>query len=522
MALTITPTNYYQLGKCDALVDLEGTWTGNSAGTEGDFFKEGIGCLGFTIRAIGNNDITYTKASGTWDLSGAKHLRIWFLCSTPNAVNVDDPADPANAGVQFFVGDATNTAYYKVSGKTSYPGGWYNLVVDLSRTADAGTKPTGMLCTKVGIRMNMTVAPKNVDNVWIDNLIYCDGLRCTSDTQFGLQDIYDKDNDPSIGGWGIIRKIAGIYYLVGSLTFGDATGSGSCDFKDISQTVVFEDRKVNAALYGLTAVNNTGTCKVQMGDKVGSVGVSGCAVRTQLLTQVPKYTVTCTDPDVSDFKLYGSTFLDAGIISLPPNGANREALSCAFEKCGKVIADTCKVQYCNFISSDADAVLVNDDPHYVTDCNFINCPNGVEIDTVGDGSYDFDALKFTNTTYHINNSSGSTLTVANGPGSNASTYTGSTVNFTTSVQLTMKVTNEAGEPIVGAFAYIDDQDEEPYIMNTITDDQGEATTPYAGSPVTGARWRVRKYGFKNFKQLIDIASENINLPVTLVVDPQQT
>lgn len=50
---------------------------------------------------------------------------------------------------------------------------------------------------------------------------------------------------------------------------------------------------------------------------------------------------------------------------------------------------------------------------------------------------------------------------------------------------------------------------------------GIASETYTGAPVTGTRWRVRKYGYKDFKQLINIAGSNIDLPVTLILDPQQ-
>jgi len=437
-------------------------------------------------------------------------------------MNVDDPADPANAGIQFFVGDATNTAYYKVSGKTSYPGGWYNLVVDLSRTADTGTKPTDMLCTKVGLRVNMIVAPKNVDNVWIDNLIRCDGLSCDSDTQFGFQDIFDKD-DATTGGWGVIRKIAGVFYLTGKIQIGVGSGSTSVDFKATSQAVIFEDRKVNSALYGINAVGNSGVTKLQLGDESGGAGISGCIIRTQSVTQTPKFTIGASSLGVNDvFKLYGCGFLDAGITTLPTATANREVLNCNFEKGGEIIISTCKVRNCNFISSDGSAILMSSISHDTTNCNFINCPEGVKLDTYNAAAYPFNALIFTGTTSHVNNTSGSTLTVGNSNGSNASTYTGTLVNFTGSVVLTMTIKNEAGSPIFEALAYIDPTDESPFIMNKLTDTGGVASETYTGSPVTDTRWRVRKYGYKDYTMDTTFPLTGLSITPILATDPQAT
>ena len=502
MALTITPLNFAQLSACDALTDADGTWSGNSAGTEGDFFKEGIGCLGFTIRTVGNNDILYTKASGTWDLSGIKHLRIWFLCSTLNAINVDDPADPANAGIQFFVGDATYTAYYKVSGKTSYPGGWYNLVVDLSRAADSGTKPTGMLCTKIGIRMNMTTAPKNVDNVWIDNLILCDGLSCDSDTQFGFQEIYDKDN-ATTGAWGVIRKIGGVYYLTGKIQIGVGSGSTPVDFKDTSQAVIFEDRKVNSALYGINAVGNSNTTKLQLGDKPGDAGISGCVIRTQNLAQTPKFTIGASSLGVNDvFKLYGSNFLDAGIVTLPPNTANREVLNCNFERCGEVLPNTCVVKYCNFISADDRALRISSISHNVTDSNFISCPKAVHIPAAG--TYGFNALMFSSNTYDIENSSAGGAvyidrTNASNPDPAKLLNSGAPLGTTTinplSVYLTIYVEDEAGAAVVGASVAIYKASDMTQLMNELTvawDSKARAQEAYSYTVDTPIIVRVRK------------------------------
>ena len=96
------------------------------------------------------------------------------------------------------------------------------------------------------------------------------------------------------------------------------------------------------------------------------------------------------------------------------------------------------------------------------------------------------------------------------------------MSFSTSIQLTMTVKDESASPIVGAFAYIDNNDESPYILNTTTNGVGVATVGYSGSSVNDSVWRVRKYGYKAYKQLIDIGSSNISIPITLVADPQQT
>lgn len=515
MAVTVTP-NLTDLVDCDIISGspVAGTFSASqgSPAVVTDIYREATGSIGCELRSAGVQWMKFTRTSGTWDLSNT-HIYIWFMNLFFNSL-----ATKVNGGIRILVGDGTNVGYWYVAGSDTYSGGWICLVVDTSKLLDSGSC-TLTAVTEIGVGVNYVSAVRNVESTYMDIARYGDGLTVTSDAVCTLQDIFDYSSADLDGrAHGIIRKEGGVFFLQGKLRLGDAS-SGSIEFEDTSQVIVFEDKDVNADLYEILVQGNAaGTTSIKFGAKSGGRGISGCVVRSE---GTPKYDITAIDTDIDTLGLYGCIFYDADNIQLPPNSANREALDCTFEKCGQVVPDTCKVQYCNFVSSDADAVLISDDPHYVTDCNFISCVNGVEIDTYGDGEYDFVNLQFSGCAYDVNNSCGQTLTVANS-GSNASSYTGSTVNFITSVQLTIKVTNEAGEPIIGAFAYIDNDDQTPYIMNTTTDDEGEATVPYSGSPVTDARWRVRKYGYKNFKQLIDIAGDDINLPVTLVVDPQQT
>lgn len=488
MAVTVSGKNYQLINDCEDYTQ----WTG-SDGDVTDFFKEGTKCVGIELWQSGDKDIYIT---GSWDLSGTKHLRIWFMLTCLNELNTD-----ANGGMQFYVSDGTNTGYYYVSGSTTYSGGWYNPCVDLSRTVDAGTKPDMANLTTIGIRFNLTANAKKVQSCWIDHLYRGDGLIAygTEASPFDFADILAADENTS-NGWGMIRKISGLYFLVGSIEFGDSAGTGELDFKDTSQVILFEDRKVNVNLYNFTVVANaTGaTQKFQLGEQADTQGVSGCLIRTQSLTQTAKYDVICTDTDVDDFKLYGNTFLDADSIQLPPNSATREVLNCTFEKCGQVVPDTCKVKFCNFIASDSTvdgAVLINDDPHYVTDCNFISCPDAVEMDTLGDGNYDFENLKFIGNTYDVYNTCGTALTVTKVGTSDPNEYNpaGSTVTFAGSVDLTVTVVDKDNVAIFEAQTAIY-KSASPYtqLMNEDTNASGVAFESYTGSTPCDIYVRVRK------------------------------
>jgi len=502
MAITVSGKNYTQISSCDT-GSSGGQW-GLSPTEDSANKKEGVASICDCLKSAGDNNWVFTPTSSV-DLSGTKHLRIWMILTHGGLINTY-----ANGGIQIGITDGTNTGYWYVGGKDSYPGGWHNFVVDTSKVVDAGTKPTNMnAITAITIRVNLTGLGKNVDNIWVDNLCVCDGLITYGDNvgeYYDFEDIFSICDDPSIGGWGILTKKVGTYCLVGSLDIGDSASSSGTKFQAKSQVVVFENRpnkndtlsNINANLMNITVVDNgTGTTEFILGEKSGTQGISGCTVRTQDPAQIAKFDIIATDTDISDFKLYGSTVLDAGSISLPTNGVNKEALNCNFEKCGQVAADTCVVKYCNFISADTAvdaAVLINDDPHYVTDCNFISCDKAIEIDTLGDGTYDFTNLKFSGSiTADVNNTCGSSLTVNKLGTSDPTSYTGSTVVFAATVTLTVTVVDKNNDPIENAQTAIwKPTDFVTPLMNEDTLASGIATEDYSGSTPQDIIVRIRK------------------------------
>jgi len=170
MAITVSGKNYTQISSCDT-TSSGGTWGGVDTPDSVDK-KQGAASLCGTLKAAGNNDTVFTPSVAV-DLSGNKHVRIWFLITSGGLVNTY-----ALGGIQFWISDGANTGYWYVGGRDTYHGGWYNIVVDCTKAVDAGTKPTNMnAITSMGTRHNLTVAGKNVDNTWVDNLCVCDGLR---------------------------------------------------------------------------------------------------------------------------------------------------------------------------------------------------------------------------------------------------------------------------------------------------------------------------------------------------------
>jgi len=414
MTVTVTPTNHTEIDDCDA----ETYWTINGIDSDTDVYKEGSQSVCGIMRASGDNDATCEPAASI-DMSGTKHMRIWFLSTVAALLNVK-----ASGGIQFWASDGSNTGYWYVGGSDTYEGGWINLVADLSADVDAGTKPTNMnAITSCGIRTNMTASGKNAINTWIDYFHLADGLAVYGDDgggYFDMEDIYQIDTTPSTGGWGIVRKIGGVYFLNGELVIGDSAGTNSCKFQAKNQTIVFEDRDVNASLYGIEAVDNgTGTTECIMGEKSGSVGINGCLVQSESSSQSALWYIDGkTDTDVDNFKLYGCTFIDCNSIKFPSSATYVEILSCNFIGCGAVQVDTAITKYCQVISAVDVGIQIDSTSHNMSDCSFIDCPHALYFSTTGtfpvsgctfsggDGSTKYDAENPNNSTNYDSHATG--------------------------------------------------------------------------------------------------------------------
>ena len=252
----------------------------------------------------------------------------------------------------------------------------------------------------------------------------------------------------------------------------------------------FVDKNVGASpsqYWGLNIVGNS-SCdtKVYWGAKSGSSGISGLVIKP---AGGAKYTLTASDPNITDLGLYGCSFLDTGIISLPVNSPTKQILNCNFESGSQVLASTGSLRYCNFIGSDAKAVLVSTSSFNITNTSFINCPQAVEITT--GGSYLFDAMKFSGNTTDIDNTSSACVTVNCVNLSNPTTFTGSTM-IVNSVYLTITVVDSSGSAIQNAQTAIYKTSDNASLMNMDTNANGIASTTFGYVSDTDIYLRVRK------------------------------
>jgi len=650
MPVAVAGKNFLNISQCESSAD-NGTWLILTT-QDADNVKQGTYSLCGILKAAGNNDATFTPTASK-NLEN-KHVRFWGMFAQGKLIELY-----ANGGIQFWATGGGVTGYWYVGGRDTYPGGWNNFVVDLSRGVDAGTKPNsaGMQAiTACGIRIVLTLAGKNAVNTWIDSLCACDGLTLSGDVDtglitcnvnaaagtytrttgdflidtfranqtfvasgftnggnnatkiistvtatvitvtdktglvdetgnaderirgyFGMPEVFSIEDTPATGGLGILTRKAGIYCLTGSLEIGLATSLTR--FQTKSQGIVFENRpsfitpftNINTSLMKIVAVdsgNASYTTELILGNKAGGQGVEGCLARVQDTDQIAKFAIDGTGANIDNFKLYGTTFLKSGTVSLPPNAAGVEVLNCNFESCAGLVPQDAIIKYSNFISYGA----INLASSALTECNFIGGTGlltlggtlftgckvisstapvavlwNVAVDTNGklDGTIFtstgtghaielgpncpaaitfknmvFTGYSGTSTDAAIYNNSGHDIAISLiGTTQPTVRENGFTTSFPSSITLKIAVKDINGDPMQYVRCYIDDTNQSPFILDEETDEYGEASVVHTAGPVTNATWRVRKYGYLPFQQLVNIGSVDITLPVTLIDDP---
>ncbi|MCA1806990.1 MAG: hypothetical protein LC687_03935, partial [Actinobacteria bacterium] len=271
-------------------------------------------------------------------------------------------------------------------------------------------------------------------NCFWDAVRYGSGLTITSGAtdEISLEDIFAID-DSTTYKYGVVQKAYGAYVITGKLIFGDASGTGSIDFVDKNQIVLFPDNDMVAdTFYGISVVGNgTGTTNFTLGEESGGSGISGCTIKS---VGGKTFSLDVSDSDNDVIGLLGCSFINAGVITLPTIGTGRKMLNCNLNATDGVIVSTCEVAFCNFIAADDEAVILSSISHQLRDSNFIANLNAIRI-TVAE-TYSFDNLKFIGNTTDIDNTSGGAVTVNCSNGSNPTTETNDTT-IVNSVTLTL-------------------------------------------------------------------------------------
>jgi len=489
--------NYTVISTCDS-----DNWDGGIGAVEPDIKKQGTNSLAVAVRDDGSGGI-----SGTWDMSATDtHLRLWVQYTFPATLDLK-----ANGGIQLWVSDGTNTNYYYVGGSDTHNGSWELMQCDLA-SPDVDGSATLSAITSAGWEIVNATAARNVVNMFWDYFVFGTGYEIyggTSGDKITWADLATADRT---NGYGMVQEVNGVYFINGELKLGDSISTNDCYFDGDSELAVFYSANESTTLYKIEGTgNSTGTT---------DISIQGTVIKSA----ANRFVFDMNGANLTTFIFDASKLDNAGLCYFK---ASQTITNSVFTNCLQIDPSTSTFQkntISNYIGTEGGALLWADSSN-TKDLIILNCDNGIEFTTTSTPKT-FDNIIFDDEVgnFDVNDTSGSAVTVNLTNGSNANSYNtgGSVVTFASSVLLSMTVTDESGTEISGALAYIDDNNSTPFIMNTTTDALGVASATWTGGAVTGATWRIRKYGFKPYKATSNISTINKDIPVTLIADPQQT
>lgn len=476
-------------------------WGGDSFSLEPDIKVQGTYSVACTQTNNGTNDVYVT---GSWNFSTDVHLRLWMNSSIVAPYGDTE----ANGGVQIFLYDGTNTAYYTVGGSDTYGGGWKQWVVYTGNTPDSGSVNKSSI-TRIGIRINTTSKPRNVTNGWYDAWTYGDGYTITGGTSGDPIDWSHIASVDSTNAYGIVTEKDGVYFLSGDIKIG--SGSTTTYFEPSSQICVYRDLPVSSSLYQIL-FQGTG-CHADISG--GTIAAAG--------TQ--RFVFDANDSNLNSFTLDGAQLTRAGLSYFK---AGQTIQNCTFNDCLQIDPSTSTFTKNSIVNSTdtGGALLFPSDDSNLSGVDFINNDYGVEYDSNSDTTTPtFRSLTFDDVSgkYDVNNTSGSSVTIYKNGTANPNSYTGSTVTFSGSVTVTITVKDEAGDPIHNVQTAVYKTSDRTEIMNEDTNSSGIATETYTGTTPVEVEVRCRKASagstkYINYSSLQTITTSGLSLSVTLRED----
>ncbi len=318
-------------------------WTITSGALDGDLKKEGSNAIFGILR----NDLStlfydiVVDSGSAQDMTG-RHVRLWWWFNSVGLLDTE-----ANNGMEFFMHDGTDTAFWVVAGIDTYAGGWKNQVLNCDLTPDSGSFDKTIV-EQWGLRFNRTSAPRNVDNTWVDYLRHGDGYFATGGTSGDEIDLTEIEAVDFANGYGIIDQVQGIYYAWGKITIGD--GATTTWFEMIGNVLVFSDALVAAGLYGFIGVGSG--CRINVDKSVIISAGSGDNTRFVI--------------DLDDSGLVSGAITDTFInrASTSAFKSGQTITGTTFDDCGQITHGGATMNGSNVTNSDvaagSGAVLYNE------------------------------------------------------------------------------------------------------------------------------------------------------------------
>jgi len=301
-------------------------------------------------------DLSVTTPGATVDFTADanRHVMVWVKFDSISFLDTLE-----NGGIFIIAGSSTaNWSKWYMLGSDVYSGGWVRLILDMAKkpSENAGT-PASMNAIQflgVGVKMNGTVT--GADNFFIDRLDYGQPeLQAYADAVGNVDVDWQAyfDEDDAIGNkYGIIQKRPGNdpFFLLGGITAGLSTQSGTTTFLDASDAVVeFTNPTYHNGDAVVSAIDSSLIYKISaegaasqntaftLGEVVGAAdarqGVNGGVIQTA----GPRFTMDFeTDiADLSAVNIYGTKIKDAGVCQFS-GSAETDVIGSTFAGCDEV------------------------------------------------------------------------------------------------------------------------------------------------------------------------------------------
>jgi hypothetical protein len=482
---------------------------------------------------------TRDRGSGTPSLTAIRRIGVGFVLQRTSSKSTLMAIDAIRVG-----------SYFEATGTISTTG------VNLSFTASTKTitRPAGSFTTdgygsgdKIVVRgstsnnkiLTVNTVGTTTMTVLEDLVDEASASGRTIDQCITIEDIYNWDIGTSTYNYGVVTLSAlGIYQINFPLTIGDISGTARTAYLSQNRVVYFGDQ--NHTQLSMTTAQDTGAVtRFLVGDSSGAdesrVGFAG-SVFTQTNPMHGQAASFDLSASITEASIFGSVFLGVeGAITLP-NATGHYMATVTFSRCGQVHLGQVESRNLTFAGYEGtDAALLWNESIDISHSNFLANSRAIEHPSAAGSPYGYVNMTFGGNTYDVNNTSGSSITIGN-TNSNATTYTGSTVSFVTTVTLKVKVLDEAGDPVQNAQTGI-------YAMETtggvtkgdeLISGTGGADTNangivqntafnYAGDVEVEVRSRKSSSGdsprYKHLKSPQLLVSTGLDVIVTLIVDP---
>lgn len=421
MAVVTVLADNTRLSTADNTTNWGNIGGGAGIGSEPDIVYQGTAAVSRKI-STSRRGLEYTHSSVTDLTSG----RTTWLCKV-NATNYAALQVVANPGAIIYLGGSSTVNYeYQFLGGDTYPikGGWVIEAIDPNvaahRDATNGS-PNIAQIDYFGIDAIFTATSK-AENLVMDAVDIGSGLVMSggdgANDPGTFQDFVDTDEGNSTNRWGYVTTQDGVLFTLGMLTI----GSGSTEFNDSNQTVVFKDSYFAAGFSGITTdLTNSGTYVTMSScSYIGRGTITGEDTRpvfTATASSGSLYIDSCSYTNFTNITLNSASTMVSTVVneteSLTPGGATIDLTT-----------------FNSPAVTTGTAFATTDDLSVFTDCIFNSGGGGYAIEITATGSYTFIGNQFngyagTNGTTGnevIFNDTGGLVTINIGGGGDTPTY----------------------------------------------------------------------------------------------------